>query len=63
MSEEPFRPGVSNVQQGRLAFSSFAENLSRYPTEQGLPYLARVPKGSHLALFWEDAEAARLVEY
>lgn len=46
-----------------LSVSSFAENLSRYPAEQGLPYLANVPRGTHLVLFWENADAARMVEY
>jgi hypothetical protein len=52
--------GKSNQQ---AAISLFAENLSRYPTENGLPYLANVPSGSHLALFWENPETARMVEY
>lgn len=46
-----------------LKISPFAEILSRYPSEQALPFLADVPSGSHLALFWENAEAAKLVEY
>src|SRR5579875_319711 len=52
-----------NVTSRDLALSSFAEILSRYPTEEGLPFLANVPSGSHLALFWEDENAARLVEF
>lgn len=55
----PFDEGDGKL----LSLSSFTESLSRYPKEHALPFLANVPSGSHLALFWEEADAARLVEF
>ena len=46
-----------------MTMSSFAESLSGHLSGTGLPYLTNVPRSTHLALFWEDDNAARLLEF